>query len=237
MLNINFYYILLFFPIFLIFICEFSLIFINYLFHVKNTIFLKNKKTKKNLNTTDNNLINLKLLNCLIIYCGFIFFNLKNVEYFCLKSNFIIKNVYYFIFLLLIFLTLIVNFLFNFYNPLQKKIINYNQYISFLFLIIVFFLLFINNFFLFIFFIELLSYIFYLQFLQLFNKIKTKNKKNFYLDSLLIFYWVNFFGTLFLVYSIYILYFYFNTSDFSELKYFLNYKKQLNIFLFFFYWI
>jgi hypothetical protein len=186
-LNLNFTFLLQFLPTFIIFFFTFFIIVVNYLNHTKNTIFLKKKEAKKAKSSSQNNIIQLCQLNYLVFYSALIMLNLKNTNI-TTDSDFIIRKFHYFIFFLLFLLFFIVNYLLDAYSILHNKIINYNSYISIFFVLILFSVLHIKNFVLLFFFIELLSYVFYMQFLQVFNKIKTNNKKNYYFDSLIMFY-------------------------------------------------
>jgi len=82
----------------------------------------------------------------------------------------------------------------------------------------------------------LFGYLFYLQFFEFFTKLKPKNNNNAYIDALLLYYWLNFFGSIFILYAIIYLFYNFNTVDFSQLVLFTSYSPQ-NYFSFFFLFI
>ena len=54
-----------------------------------------------------------------------------------------------------------------------------------------------------------------------------------YLDNLLLYYWLNFFGSIILLYAIILLFLVFNTVDIPEVNYFCSCKPLLLIILFF----
>ena len=226
----NFYY---FIPVAILLITYSSLIIINYLFYIKNFLFTKTKNKKKFLINEQNNKIYLFHFSVLTIYVNFIHFNFSFVNKTISELNNIKLNLL--LFFIFSVLAIIIAFLYKLNYYASTYTINYNQYISIFYAVIFFFILFCNNFIIFFFFLEFLAYIFYLQFLQIFDKIKTKNKTNFYLDSLLMYYWLNFFGSFLLMYSIISLFLEFNTTNFLELNIFFNYNDKIKTSQFFFF--
>lgn len=234
MLNLKFISLLIFLPPLLILINTFWLIVNNYILFVSgflskyNSKKLKNKQNKKDI-------VHINIINPLAYVISIFFFFLKFGAFTTLLQLAAVSTVKYAISLL--FLTTImlhlVNILLKWYYS-NTIIIDYTQYIGAIFIVILFFTLFSSNFLILFFFLELFGYLFYFQFLQVFDKSKTKKKVNFYLDSLLLYYWVNFFGSILILYSIIYLFKTFNTVDFTQLIFFNNYKS-LNLFFFFFF--
>lgn len=113
-----------------------------------------------------------------VVLVSSIFFSFFKVNSFVFFKNFItFFNFKYTIGVLIISLVLLylINYLIKWYY-FNSYAVDYSQYIGSIFIVLLFFTFLSQNFFIFFLFLELFSYLFYFQFLQIFDKIKTKKK-------------------------------------------------------------
>ena len=194
----------------------------NYFFYL--TSFLNLKLSNKKKKTIKKKIVTIDIfnLNFLILLVNILFLFFKSTNYLTPNNcNFIFNKYIFFSFYFLSFLVVFLNYLFKYYYN-RNYTINYNSYIGVFFSIIVYYTLFSNNFITFFLYVEFLGYIFYFQFLQKYDKLKTKKLKNFYLDSFLLYYWLNFLASIILLYFITITLYTYNTLNFGELNFFPN---------------
>lgn len=180
MLNIHFFYIYLYAPQIILFFYFIFVFIVNYSFYI-NFFFAK----KKNVEVVN---LDVFTLSFILVVVNFLYCSMKYST--TLHTNptyFLFFKYVYFLFFILSLLTIGVLYLFKYYYN-SNNTLNYNVYVAPSFLILFFFVVTCNNFFFLFFFLELFGYIFYLQFMQIFNKIKTKKINNFYFDSLLLYY-------------------------------------------------
>lgn len=228
MLNLQFYYILFNFLPFLILNNAIFLMLINYFFYLTSFLNLKLPDKKKKSIKKKVVSIDIFILSSLIILVDVLFLFINSNKH-CIPTNctFIYSKYIFFSFIFLSILIIFLNYLFKYYYN-KNYTINYNSYIGIFLSITVYYTLFSDNFLTFFLYIEIMGYIYYLQFLQKYDKLETKKLKNFYLDSFLLYYWLNFLSSVILLYFIISIFYLYNTSNFLEL----NYLPKKNIFIF-----
>lgn len=202
---------------------------VNFFFSIKSFL-IKRKKGKKNLGQTEVTVTSkLSAVYFILVLIPIVFssqFNIANVHLLFKFNGYEQSAV---IALITYFFVVCVDFLFRNYYTQPKNLINYNMYIGLLFFPLVYCATLSTNFIVFFLFIELFGYLFYLQFLQFFTK--NNNKTAHYFDNLLLYFWVNFFGSVIFVVFIIFVFFKFTTVDFISLT---GYSKNLqNIFYIF----
>lgn len=212
------------------------LLVVDYLFFLKKFLFKKLKNKKK---TTPNEstivvpffilLPTLWITNVLLLTKYHNIFSQFNNDSFSFNSMAIGFYVFSSVLISLIYLYFI-HFYFNDYST-----INYNSFIPLPFSVLVFYLASSTNLVIFFLLIEIFSYIFYFQFFQFFKKKKVKSRLFFLLDSFLLYYWLNFLGSILLLYSVLCLLKEFNTLSFFELSLLAACNKGMILFCFFFF--
>ena len=233
MLNIQFIYFNYFFPMFLLFLSSIVLLCLNYLFYLKNFIFFKLKDkikivTHNEVTPVDSSVLDVFTL--IVILMSLSFYN--NIEYFPHTGSISLTRFSVCVFVFSAILTFALNyFCKNYLNPVYTT--NYNSYIGVISSSILFFVTSTQDFVLLFLFIEVFGYLFYFQFLQTYNSLHSKRGAESYIDSLLLYYWVNFFGSIIIIYSISLLFFRFSSTNFIELILFSNYTTtSLPLYLF-----
>jgi len=232
LLNLQFYSILIYFPMFVLLFNLIWLLVLNFIFYIKHYLFYKYKNSKKQV-YNETVFFNLSILNIFYLFILFILLHLKHNSSLIFGFNPINLHKYkYFILFMLIIIFFFVNFIFTYFY-FYKYTVVYVPYIGPFFIILVFFILFTTNFLNFFFYLELFGYLFYLQFFEFFTKLKPKNNNNAYIDAILLYYWLNFFGSIFILYGIICLFYNFNTVDYIQLSFFSTYSLE-SYFSFFF---
>jgi hypothetical protein len=221
-LNTQFVYIFFQFNPALLFTLTLLLLLSNYLFHLKNFLFFKLRDRVKGVSHVNINPLSIKSINILVIFI--IITTAITYKYSTQLFDIAGTSISYnknptSLFIISLLITTNLNYVFSTYFK-DSYCVNYNQYISILFSCLFFFILSTENLLIFFIFIELFTYLFYLQFIQLFNFDKNKNVSNFYIDSIILYYWANFFGSIIIIYSIFMIYLQHNTVNFKQLQYF-----------------
>ena len=220
-LNLNFFYIFMYAPQIIFFFYFIVILVLNYLFYTN--FFLKKKIVEKIG-------LDIFILVPFIIFINVIYFNCRYNSFLLVNFFFFFKYIYI-LYYIVSFLVIVILCLFKYFYK-KSTIVSYNRAVAPSFLILFFCIITCNDFLFLFLFLELFGYIFYLQFLQTFKKLKTKKINNFYFDGLLLYYWSNFFGSFLILYSVIFLFYICNTTNFYELLYFSN-----NTRLIFFYYI
>ena len=120
MLNLQHYYVIIFYPALLALVSTISVLLINYLYYVKNLLFNKLKTKKKMLINSEIFILGSYSMNTLALAVMYVYFNLKYSAgphlYF---KNFIFYKYSFSVFIILGFLSIFINLLFKHYYNLN----------------------------------------------------------------------------------------------------------------------